>query len=208
MKNSNSFWDKNALSYAKTPIADTNAYQKKLEITRFYLRKEMTILELGCGTGSTAIAHSAYVKNIHAIDISQKMIDIAKEKAALNNINNIMFEQCDINQLKTQKESYNIIMAHSILHLLSDLSEVFSNAYNLLKKDGYFIISTMCLGDSVKLKLMSLFMSIGAYFDLLPQLNPFTTKELISSLCHAGFEIEYQWQPQKDSAVFIVAKKP
>ncbi len=48
---------------------------------------------------------------------------------------------------------------------------------------------------------------IGKFFGLMPQVMVFTTKELEDSLTDAGFEIDYQWQPSKGKAVFIVAKK-
>jgi hypothetical protein len=35
----------------------------------------------------------------------------------------------------------------------------------------------------------------------------FSTKELQDSLTNAGFRIDYQWQPGKNNAVFMVAKK-
>ncbi len=35
----------------------------------------------------------------------------------------------------------------------------------------------------------------------------FTVKELEESLIDGGFSIDYNWQPSKDKAVFIVGKK-
>jgi SAM-dependent methyltransferase len=61
------FWDKRADKYSQRPIADETTYQKKLEITRKYFREDMEVLEIGCGTGSTAIAHAPYVK--HSLDV-------------------------------------------------------------------------------------------------------------------------------------------
>ncbi len=81
MTTSSKFWDKIAEKYSKQPIADEASYQKKLEVTRGYLQPEMEVLEFGCGTGSTALIHAPYVKHIRAIDISSKMIAIAKAKA-------------------------------------------------------------------------------------------------------------------------------
>ena len=52
------FWDRVAEGYAKKPVADEAAYQKKLQVTRDYFRPDMEVLEFGCGTGSTAIAHA------------------------------------------------------------------------------------------------------------------------------------------------------
>ena len=60
MGTSSKFWDRIADRYSRRPVADEAAYQKKLEVTRQYFRPEMQVLEFGCGTGSTAIAHAPY----------------------------------------------------------------------------------------------------------------------------------------------------
>ncbi len=91
MYQSTKFWDKIAERYSKQPIADEAAYQKKLEVTREYFRPDMEVLEFGCGTGSTAINHAPYVKHIHAIDISSKMIEIAQGKADAEKVTNVTF---------------------------------------------------------------------------------------------------------------------
>ena len=92
MAQSTKFWDKIADRYLKQPIADEAAYQKKLQVIREYLPPEMEVLEIGCGTGSTAILHAPYVKPIRAIDFSENMIAIAQDKATTQNINNVTFE--------------------------------------------------------------------------------------------------------------------
>lgn len=56
MDQSTRFWDRMAERYSKRPIADEAAYQKKLLVTREHFEPHMEVLELGCGTGSTAIA--------------------------------------------------------------------------------------------------------------------------------------------------------
>ena len=70
MSQTSKFWDKIAEKYAKRPIADEAAYQRKLAVTRDYFRPDMEVLEFGCGTGTTAINHAPYVKHIRATDIS------------------------------------------------------------------------------------------------------------------------------------------
>jgi cyclopropane fatty-acyl-phospholipid synthase-like methyltransferase len=65
-------WDRFAKGYAKKPVADEDAYQKKLQITRGYLKPDHKVLEFDCGTGSTAIAHAPHVKHIRAIHFRQK----------------------------------------------------------------------------------------------------------------------------------------
>ena len=57
------------------------------------------------------------------------------------------------------------------------------------------------------MKFFKVIASIGKFLGLIPLVKVFTSKELEDSLTDAGFEIDYQWQPSKGKAVFIVAKK-
>ena len=111
------FWDKVADKYSRKPIADQAAYERKLEITRGYLGPEMDVLELGCGTGGTAILHAPHVRHIRATDISTKMIAIGRRKAAAENIENITFEQVSVEELDAVDESLDAVLGLSLLHL-------------------------------------------------------------------------------------------
>lgn len=205
MQNSAKFWDKIAEKYSKQPIADEVAYQKKLQVTREYFHPNMEVLELGCGTGSTAIIHAPHVKHIRAIDISEKMIEIARNKAEAQNIKNVSFEQLSIDELTVADRSLDAVLGLSILHLLANKEEVIAKIYKMLELGGIFVTSTMCLGDNMKwFKIVA---PIGKFFGVMPLVTVFTQKELEKSLIDAGFTIDYQWQPSKDKAVFIVAKK-
>ena len=207
MDQSAKFWDKIAEKYSKQPVADEAAYQKKLQITREYFQADMEVLELGCGTGSTAILHAPYVKHIHAIDISSKMIEIAQGKADAQGIKNITLEQSTIDDLKLPDQSLDVVLALSVLHLLEEKEKAIAKVYNMLKPGGIFVTSTACLGNSM-IKYIKLVEPIGKLFGLMPSVTVFTTKELEASLTDAGLEIDYQWQPEgKVKAVFIVAKK-
>jgi cyclopropane fatty-acyl-phospholipid synthase-like methyltransferase len=68
MDRETAFWNKLADKYSRRPIADEAAYQKKLDVTRQYFEPDMEVLEIGCGTGTTAIAHAPFVKHIHATE--------------------------------------------------------------------------------------------------------------------------------------------
>lgn len=199
------FWDRIAENYAKKPVPNEQVYQKKLQITREYFRPDMAILEFGCGTGSTAIAHAPYVKHIRATDISAKMIEIARRKADAQNISNITFEQSSIDGLKLPDESLDAVLAHSILHLLENKEEVIGKVHRALKPGGVFVTSTVCLGD--KMPFFKLIAPIGKCLGLLPTLTVFSVKQLEASIRNAGFSIDYQWQPEKSHTVFMVAKK-
>jgi len=205
MDQSAKFWDKIAEKYSKQPVSDEAAYQKKLQVTRGYCQPHMEVLEIGCGTGSTAIIHAPFVKHIHAVDISPKMIEIAQTKADAEHIDNITFEVSTINALNEADETLDIILGLSVLHLLENKEAVIAKVYNILKPGGLFISSTACLGDMMR--FFKIIAPIGKFLGLMPLVKVFSTKELEVSLTDAGFNIDYQWQPGKNKAVFIVARK-
>jgi len=205
MDASSRFWDKIADRYSKKPVADEASYQKKLEITRSYFRPDMEVLEFGCGTGSTAIAHSPHVGHIRAVDVSSKMLEIAREKAGRAKVDNITFEQATIEQLDVPDASLDAVLGLSILHLLEDKEDVVARVFRMLKPGGVFVTSTACVGDTMK--FLKIIAPIGKALGLMPLLKVFTTGELVACLREAGFAIDHQWQPGKGKAVFIVAKK-
>ena len=205
MAQSAKFWDKVAERYAKRPLADEAAYQKKLQVTRKYFQPDMEVLEFGCGTGSTAITHAPYVKHILAIDISSKMIEIAQGKADAENLENVTFKRSTIDEFSWSGQGFDAVLGLSILHLLDNRDEVIAKLHKMLKPGGLFVTSTPCLGDTMK--FFKVIAPIGKFFGLMPLVEVFTTKELADSLTDGGFEIDYQWRPGKGKALFIVAKK-
>ncbi len=200
------FWDKIAERYAKRPVADQAAYEKKLQVTRDYFQPDMEVLEIGCGTGSTAIAHAPFVKHIQAIDISSKMIEIAQSKAVAENVDNVTFVQATIDELDVPEQSLDAVLGLSILHLVDHMAVVIGRVYAMLRPGGVFVTSTACIADSMK--FFKVIAPIGRFLGLMPLVKVFTAQELEASMIHAGFAIVYQWQPGKGKAVFMVAKKP
>ncbi len=206
MTTSTKFWDKIADKYSKQPIADEESYQKKLQVTHNYFKPDMEVLEFGYGTGSTALIHAPFVKHIRAIDISSAMIKIAQDKAKTQNIENVTFEQLTIEELEAEDCSYDAVLGLSILHLLEDKEQAIAKICKMLKPGGIFVTSTMCMGDFFKwFKLVA---PIGKALGFFPLVRIFTAQHLVESLTDAGLAIDYQWQPSKDKAIFIVAKKP
>lgn len=199
------FWNFIAKRYSRQRIADETSYQKKLEHTRKHFNKEMDVLEFACGTGSTAIFHAPRVNHYHAIDISPKMLEIARIKASEANCKNLTFELSSIEDFSRPNESFDAILGMSILHLLENKEAVISRVYQLLKPGGVFVSSTTCLNGIPGIAKSVL--RLGSFIGLLPLLNFFTGKELENALTNAGFTIDYSWQPGEDKAIFIIAKK-
>ena len=85
------FWDKAARKYAAGKIADQAGYERSLRRTRDFLSPDSDVLEIGCGTGSTALKQAPFARHITATDISPEMITIASEKIAKSGPVNVDF---------------------------------------------------------------------------------------------------------------------
>jgi ubiquinone/menaquinone biosynthesis C-methylase UbiE len=204
MTTSAAFWDKIAEKYARQPITNEIAYQKKLQVTREHLRPDMDVLEIGCGTGSAAIAHARHVRHIRAIDFSANMLAIARGKAAEANIDNVTFQQATIETLDAGGSTFDAVLALNLLHLLEDEAAAMVKVRQLLKPGGVFISSTACLGDWIPwLRFVA---PAGRWLGVIPFVNVFTARELKEGLSSAGFTITHAWRPSKREAEFIVAK--
>jgi ubiquinone/menaquinone biosynthesis C-methylase UbiE len=206
MDRSAKFWDKTAASYAARPVGNEAVYQRKLEITREHFRPDMEVLEFGCGTGSTAISHTPYVKHIQAIDFSSEMIAIAQAKADHAQVQNVTFATATIDDLKVPDESFDAVLGLNVLHLLNDREAVITKVYRMLKPGGVFVSSTVCLGGVWK--LLAWVVPVGKFFGLMPQLRAFSTQDLLNDLERSGYSIDHQWEPGIFKSIFIVARKP
>ena len=205
MSTHSTFWNGIAARYARQPVADEAAYQHKLEVTRKLLAPDMRVLEFGCGTGSTALAHASHAAHIHALDSSSGMIEIARNKASEAGVENVSFECAAIEDLALGPGSVDAVLGMSILHLLDKPWVTVARVHELLTSGGLFFSSTACIGDMGRgFRVMAVVMR---YLPVLPTIKVFTTSELIDALTDAGFELEYQWQPGPDKAVFLVARK-
>lgn len=198
------FWDKIADKYAKRPIADQDAYEEKLRLTRQHLDPDMRLLEFGCGTGGTALCHAPYVKEVHATDVSPRMIEIAEDKRWDASVGNVRFSVADLHSFSANDVRYDAVLAMSLLHLVSDRDVALMKIRSLLRPGDLFVSSTMCIGDD--LKFFKLIAPIGKAFGLFPTLRVFTSDELCVSIEDSGFDIVQRWKPGRAKATFVIAK--
>ncbi|MCP5156090.1 MAG: class I SAM-dependent methyltransferase [Ectothiorhodospiraceae bacterium] len=210
MDTSARFWDRIADRYARRPVADEAAYRTKLAKTREYLRPDMEVLELGCGTGSTALEHAPHVAHIRAVDISSRMIAIARDKADAAGVTNVVFEVAGIDDLEVPDGSLDVVLALSLLHLVEDAGALLARIHRMLKPGGLLVTSTPCIGDSwATAAVVRVVRAVGGRLGLVPRvIEVFSLDALLATMRGAGFEIEHQWRPSPDKAAFVVARRP
>ena len=198
------FWNATAAKYFRTPISDEAAYQRKLDITRRYLGAEDRLLEVGCGTGGTAIAHAPHVREILATDVSERMIEFAWSRLEDARVQNVSFEVASLEELTADKP-FDVILAMSLLHLVRDRQAGLARIRSLLKPGGYFVSSTACIAD--RMGYMRPILPVMRLFGAAPWVAVFKEDELRADIEAAGFEIVERFRAEKAMAVFFVARR-
>ena len=201
-------WNKMADKYSRQPISNQKAYEIKLDLTREYFTPESNVLEFGCGTGSTAILHAPYVKHIDAIDVSQRMIEIARDKLAPEGVSNVDFSVADMDTFKAQPETYDVALGLNILHLLEDRISAMQEVYKALKPGGYFVSSTACLREKWFFWVMDPLFPVMHAIGQWPKVARISAKQLQNDIESIGFKTVHYWQPDNGIVAFIVVQKP
>jgi len=211
MSKAKNFWDSASKNYDKTKERFEYIHRKSRENTKKYLENSDVVLDYGCGTGTTSCEMAPYVEEIQAIDISSKMIEIAKEKAVAKKIGNVTFAQTDIFDKKHKKESFDRILAFNMLHTIPHPENVVQRIDELLKPNGLFISVTPCLRDkmsflvSAQIRLVQVMCKIGIIPVPIRRLKSSDLDDLMAS---GNFQTVDSEKIYKDaSSYFIVAKK-
>ena len=111
-----------------------------------------SILDLGCGAGNYTLKMLSKVPDLDCtlIDLSQNMLDKAKERVSGETSGNVKIIQGDIRDINLPKNQFDIILAGAVLHHLredSDWETVFQKLFDSLTPGGCFLISDLVIQD-------------------------------------------------------------
>lgn len=209
MTQTTKFWDKIAVSYAASPIRDQEAYEYTLGRTRSYLNASDRVLEIGCGTGSTASALAGEVADITGTDISERMVQIATEKAVTQGVAQVSFEVATALASARKAAAFDVVMGFNILHLVSDLEEVLDTLAREMKSGSLLITKTPCLREpSIGLKRFAFgaMIPVMQFFGKAPFVRSLSFQDLEAMLTGAGFKI-IETSSKPAMSRYIVARK-
>jgi len=203
------FWDRSSRKYAKGAVADPAGYQSTLDRTRSLLKPGDRVIELGCGTGTTALRLADDVQSYLATDFSAEMIEIAREKQGASSIPALAFQIATAETLALEAGPFDLVLGFNYLHLVRDLPGTLLRIHALLAPAGLFISKTPCLGDMnplIRIALLPAMRAIG----MAPYAGAFRATELCEVMETAGFEvlaIENHATEGNDARPYIAARK-
>lgn len=206
MNGNAAFWDRIAPKYAADPIKDMAAYEYTLGRTRSHLTGRERGLELGCGTGTTALLLAPGLRHLTATDISPAMIAIARAKAEAAGVTNLDFAVADAETARPPGVPFDVVMAFNLLHLTADPRAALSHIHRLVRPGGLFISKTACL--SGPFRLMAVPVTVMRMFGRAPEVRFFSPRWLERAVAEAGFEIiESGDFPKRPARRYIVARR-
>ncbi len=204
------FWDRIAVKYAADPIADVAGYEATLRRVQGLLSADQDVLEIGCGTGSTALRLAPNTGRLLATDVSAGMIAIAREKLAAQPVPQLSFAVADADAPVAGLGEYDVVLAFNVLHLVTDLDRALDLAVQALRPGGLLISKTACIAEMnplIPYLALPLMRAIGKA----PHVLCFDAAALQSAIARQRMDIvsvERHGTRGKDIRVFIVARKP
>lgn len=143
------------------------------------------MLDVGCGTGHTALAFAPRVSDVVAIDLTEAMLLQGQRLAAEQGIANVTFQRGDVERLSFAAETFDLVTSRYSAHHYPHPDEALREIRRVLKPDGVFLLVDVVAPDD-------------------PTQDTFlNTIELLRDPSHVRDHSVNQWLAKLESAGFV-----
>ncbi len=104
------------------------------------LNPDMTALEIGCGTGLVAAALADKLASITAVDTSEGMLNVLRQKAATPELANIIPVFADLTKDKAVTGPFDLIYSVMAFHHIKDIRPLLDYCHELLNPGGRLLV--------------------------------------------------------------------
>jgi len=130
-------WDQNPMHWDRSV-----AIVKEL-LRQVPVRKEMTAMEFGAGTGITSFLLKDHIKEVTMVDSSAGMVKIMKDKVKAANTKNLKPLLFDLEKEEWTGKKFDLLITQMVLHHVIDLDNIFQKFSMIINPGGYLAIADL-----------------------------------------------------------------
>jgi len=120
------------------------------------IKEGYTVLDLGSGAGNDCFVARELVGNagkVIGVDMTDVMINKARDNAEKLNFNNVEFRKGDIENLPINDNRIDTVISNCVLNLVPNKNLAFAEIFRVLKPNGHFSVSDVVLKGELPDKL-------------------------------------------------------
>ena len=190
-------------------------------------RPDAVAIDLGCGSGQLSIPLASHVKEVVAVDIAPRMVELLADKIERMGVSNVRPSVGSVQELGLGDGAVQLVVSNYVLHHLSDRekAEFVKDAFRWLSPGGELVFGDMMFGrgstaedrkviaDKVKVLLAK---GVGGWWRIAKngvrylfriQEKPISLAAWVGLLKNAGFE-EITSKRIVAEAAILCARKP
>ncbi len=143
------FWDNVAGVYDLFgKVYNGKVNREMIQFVAQEIGPEACVLECACGTGLITAAIAGKCRELTATDYSEKMLRQTRRKCAA--FSNVKIFPANILNLPFRDESFDVVIAANVIHLLDDPHKALAELDRVCKRGGKLVIPTYVNKDKAK----------------------------------------------------------
>jgi len=131
-------WDELRAGYFSTQL-------RQFVINKAYLHTDMVVADVGAGTGFMTAGIADQVGQVHVVDASPSMLEVARKNLAAHS--NIDFHEAEVSHLPFPDDALDVVFANMVLHHCPDPMAAIREMVRVIKPGGRLMISDLDAHD-------------------------------------------------------------
>jgi ubiquinone/menaquinone biosynthesis C-methylase UbiE/DNA-binding transcriptional ArsR family regulator len=98
------------------------------------------VLDVGTGTGRMLQLLSPHAERVVGVDLSPAMLAVARAGVERASLRNVQLRQGDIYALPVERDAYDLVLVHQVLHYLDDPLRALKEAARAMRPGGRLVV--------------------------------------------------------------------